>query len=62
MRYIIGVIVALFLLTGCGSVQESFSNQKSFEVGLTDGRTVQCVQVTGSNGSVAVHCDFDNAR
>lgn len=59
MRYIVASIAALLLLSGCGAMQESFSNQSTFEITLKDGRTVQCVQVSGHEGSVAVVCDFD---
>lgn len=58
MRYIIALVAALLLLSGCGAVQEMASSKSSFEITLKDGRTVQCVQVSGNEGSVAVACDF----
>ena len=62
MRIVIIAAAAALLLSGCASVQESASSKSAFETKLLDGRVVQCVQVTSHDGSVAVSCDFDNAR
>ena len=55
-------VLATFALSGCGGFQQGISSQTAFSQTLDDGRVVQCVQVTGAQGSVAVTCDFENSE
>lgn len=61
-KIIIAAAASAMLLTGCGEAMQSLSANDAFSITLSDGRTVECVQVTGHSGSVAVTCDFDSAR
>lgn len=65
--YIIAILTAALLLTGCRNssfdddVSKNESGFKEFTVTMNDGREVPCIK--GQNGHAGyMSCDWDNAK